>query len=364
MDFLKTLEELQFLGNSGKQWVSAILMFIAILATLWIVKTIILVRLKAIASRTTTTIDDLALSVIDRTKLPLFLLFSLSTSLTSLQLEGKVLTLTKGILVFSIIVQIALWSIYIIDFYVKAAAEKADDGGRATTVSALGFLAKIFVWVFVLLLLLDNYGVNIAALVTGLGIGGVAVALAVQNVLGDLLASLSIVLDKPFVIGDFIQVGSQLGTVEHIGLKTTRLTSATGEQLIFSNSDLLQSRIQNFRRMRERRFAFTVGILYETPTEKLDETRQIISKTIEDIEGVRLERCFLASFGPSSLDYEVVYWIHSRDYNVFVEKHHEISVELVRRFRKAGLDFAYPTRKIYVENVNPAQSNDKAITTS
>lgn len=356
---LALLQNNHFLGNTSQQWLSAAILFFSILLGIWIVKAIVLVRLKAIAAKTVTNLDDLLLSVLERTKLPLFVLFSLSISLTTLNLEGRILTLAKGTLVFSVIVQIALWVIYILDFYIKTAAEKnfqANDGGRATTVSALGFLAKVFIWAVVLLLLLDNFGVNIAALVTGLGIGGVAVALAVQNVLGDLLASLSIVLDKPFVIGDFIQVGTQLGTVEHIGLKTTRLTSATGEQLIFSNSDLLQSRIQNFRRMRERRYAFNIGIIYETSTEKLDEARKIISQTIEDAEGVRLERCYLSGFGPSSIDYEVVYWIHSRDYNVFVEKHHAISVELVYRFRKAGLEFAYPTRKIYVENVQQQQS--------
>lgn len=203
-------------------------------------------------------------------------------------------------------------------------------------------------WSVIVLLTLDNLGFDVTALVAGLGIGGVAVALAVQKILGDLFASLSIVLDKPFVIGDFIIVGEHLGTVEHIGLKTTRIRSLSGEQLIFSNSDLLGSRIRNFKRMYERRVVFTIGVVYQTPLEKLALIPSIIREIIESQKPVRFDRSHFKEYGAFSLNFETVYWVQNPDFNTYMDIHQAINLEIYRRFTREGIEFAYPTQTLFI----------------
>ncbi len=183
----------------------------------------------------------------------------------------------------------------------------------------------------------------------GLGIGGIAVALAVQNILGDLFASLSIVLDKPFVIGDFIIVNEFLGTVEHIGLKTTRIRSLSGEQVIFSNADLLRSRIRNFKRMFERRVTFSIGVTYQTPSDKLERISALLKEIVVKQPKARFDRAHFKEFGDSALIYEVVYYVQNPDFNVYMDIQQAINIEIVRRFEEESIEFAYPTRTIHVK---------------
>jgi small-conductance mechanosensitive channel len=223
-----------------------------------------------------------------------------------------------------------------------------EDAAAATTIGALRFIAKLVLWTAVLLLALDNLGLDITTLVAGLGVGGIAVALALQSVLGDLFASLSIVLDKPFVIGDFIIVGDFLGTVEHIGLKTTRVRSLSGEQLVFSNGDLLSSRIRNYKRMAERRIVFGFGVVYQTPAEQLEAIPGMVREFIESLEKTRFDRAHFKGFGNFSLDFEVVYYVLVPDYNIYMDIQQQINLALYRRFEQDGIEFAYPTQTLYV----------------
>jgi small-conductance mechanosensitive channel len=202
-------------------------------------------------------------------------------------------------------------------------------------------------------LILDNIpGVEITALVASLGIGGIAVALAVQNILSDLFASLSIVLDKPFVIGDFIIVDNCLGTVEHIGLKTTRLRSLSGEQLVFSNNDLLKSRVRNYKRMAERRVVFSVGVTYQTPLEKLERIPTLIRDTIEAQPAVRFDRAHFQGYGDFALNFEVVYYVLDPDYNRYMDIQQGINLGIYSSFAEEGIEFAYPTRTLYIAGEN------------
>jgi small-conductance mechanosensitive channel len=185
-------------------------------------------------------------------------------------------------------------------------------------------------------------------LIAGLGVGGIAVALAAQNILGDLFASLSIVVDKPFVVGDFIVIDDFLGTVDRIGLKTTRLRSLSGEQLIFSNADLLKSRIRNYRFMRERRIVFSFGVEYETPLPALETIPGTVREIIEAQERTRFDRAHFKSYGASALDFEVVYYVLVPEFNTYMDIQQAINFELFRRFADAGIGFAYPTQKLYV----------------
>jgi len=190
------------------------------------------------------------------------------------------------------------------------------------------------------LMALDNVGVNVTALITGLGVGGIAVALALQNVLGDLLASLSIVLDKPFVIGDAITVDTLTGTVESIGLKTTRLRSVSGEQLVISNGDLLKSRIHNWKRMAERRVVLAFGVSCGTPPGTVERIPGLVRALVEGQDLTRFDRAHFKGFGASSLDFEAVYWILSADYGLFMDRQQAIGLGLLRAFEREGIELA------------------------
>jgi small-conductance mechanosensitive channel len=239
----------------------------------------------------------------------------------------------------------------LVKFWLERARERAlaENPAAATGLAAVGFIVRVLVWAIVLLMVLDNLGVNVTAMVAGLGIGGIAVALAVQNILGDLFASLSIVIDKPFVIGDFIVVDKEMGTVEYVGLKTTRIRSLSGEQVVISNGDLLKTRIHNFKLMRERRVVFTFGVRYETPVETLEKIPAMVRAIVEARQKVRFERAHLKGFGGSSLDYEVVYWMLEPDFNLYMDVQQAINLELLRAFAGVGVDIAYPTQSIIVE---------------
>jgi small-conductance mechanosensitive channel len=214
--------------------------------------------------------------------------------------------------------------------------------------SVLGFIARVALWSILLLMILDNLGFNITALVASLGIGGIAVALALQNILGDIFASLSIAIDKPFVIGDFIIVDDILGTVEYIGLKTTRLRSLDGEQIVFSNTDLLKSRIRNYKRMYERRVVFGFGIVYQASHEQLKKIPVMAREIIEGLEKTRFDRAHFKEYGESSLNFEVVYFVQDPDYNIYMDIQQSINLSLFERFASEGIEFAYPTRTLYL----------------
>lgn len=221
------------------------------------------------------------------------------------------------------------------------------DSSWHTAKGLISFGLQGILWSLVLLLALDNLGIDITALVTGLGIGGIAAALAINNILGDLFASLSIILDKPFVVGDFIVVGDLSGTVERIGIKSTRIRSLSGEQIVFSNSDLLSSRIRNYKRMLERRILFQVGVIYETPSEKLKAIPGWIKEIVERQSQARFDRAHLKSFGAYSLDFEVVYFMLTPDYLTYMDTQQAINQALFDTFLENKVEFAYPTQVEY-----------------
>ncbi len=214
--------------------------------------------------------------------------------------------------------------------------------------NALAFMSKVAAWVVVLLLVLGNLGVDITGLLTGVGIGGIAIALAVQKILSDLFASLTIVLDKPFVLGDFLIVDDLMGTVEHIGLKSTRLTSISGEQLVFSNTDLLSSRIRNYGRMQERRAVFTIGVTYDTPRDKLRKLPELLQKAVESQEKTRFDRSHLKTFGDFSINFETVYYIGDSAYKTYMDIQQAVNLAVHRMFEDEGIEFAFPTQTVHL----------------
>lgn len=224
--------------------------------------------------------------------------------------------------------------------------DESPDGVAAMDV--LSYIARVAIWSIILLACLDNLGINITTMIAGLGVGGIAVALAAQNILGDLFASLSIVLDKPFVVGDFLIIGDFLGSVEKVGLKTTRLRSLSGEQLIFSNNDLLGSRIRNYGRMFERRVLFSIGVTYQTPAEKLRAIPDMLRRAVESQEHVRFDRAHFQKYGDFALVFEVVYYVLSADYNRYMDIQQAINLRIYEDFDENEIEFAYPTQTIFV----------------
>lgn len=291
----------------------------------------------------------LAKAVAGTTKLFIFII-AIFAGTYFLDLPPQIRGVVRSALTLGLFVQGAIWLSRILSITIEryAMERAAEDETVTNALSLIQLFARLAVWSVALLLILDNLGFDITALVAGLGIGGIAIALAAQNILGDLFASLSIVLDKPFVRGDFIIFGDYLGTVERIGLKTTRIRSLSGEQIVCANTDLLSSRIRNYKRMWERRVVFGLGVIYQTPAEKLERIPAIIKEAVESQDDTRFDRAHFKAFGPSSLDFEVVYWVLSPDYNVYMNIQQGINLQLVRRFAEEEIEFAYPTQTLYL----------------
>jgi small-conductance mechanosensitive channel len=341
----------RFLGNSYERWGTALLILLSGYLLAALVRSFVKNRLRKIAPLTKGRADDLLLLLVERTTHPFLFVVFLYFAIRTLRLDPDVLSVINHIAVFIGFLQLGRWAVAALQFFsVPYTTIKTDqDASRATTMRALFFLGSIVIWAGVVLLILDNWGIKISALVAGLGVVGVAGALAVQNVLGDLFASLSIVFDKPFVLGDFIIVDKDMGTVENIGLKTTRVRSLTGEQLIFSNSDLLRSRIRNTKRQQERRVQLGFGVAYETAPAKLERVVDIIKQSLNGVEKVRFERAHLAGFGDSALNYELVYWVIEPDFNLHMDIQQAFMLKVIRALEAEGIEFAYPTRKVFLE---------------
>ena len=227
--------------------------------------------------------------------------------------------------------------------------ERASRSGQAQAANVLVPVLQAALWVVGLIFFLDNMGVKVSAVVAGLGIGGIAVALAAQAVLGDLFSHFAILFDRPFALGDFIVVDDFKGTVEHVGIKTTRVRSLSGEVLVFPNSSLTGSRIRNYQALRERRVLFTLGLTYETPAQKLKDVPGLLKEIIAGTPGTRFDRAHFKGFGDSSLDFEVVYFMLVPEFNALMDAQQAINLELVRRFEAEGIEFAFPTRTVVLE---------------
>jgi len=346
------------LGNSLLQWLIAAGVLAATVILLRLIQRLAQRRFKALAGGSRTRWAKPVSDFLGHTKSLFLLVVGVYVATLFVKLPGSVDSVVSDLLVIGVLIQAGIWGVVVIisvlDAYQRRAME--ENPASVTTINIIGVISKAAVWIAVVLLALDNFGFNITTLVAGLGIGGVAVALAVQNVLGDLFASLAITLDKPFVIGDFLIVGDLMGSVEHVGLKTSRLRSLSGEQLVFSNSDLLNSRIRNYGRMYERRVVFTLGVTYETPREKLRRIPGIIREAIEAQSETRFDRSHFSAYGDFALMFESVYYVLKADYTVYMNIQQAIYFAIHERFEQEGISFAYPTRRLYVTSVAPESS--------
>ena len=322
----------------------------AVFLALLLVRQLVIGRLGKLAARTATGLDDFVVALARRSRTLLLAILSLYAGSFYLSLpEGQGRTF-EAIATVALYLQLALWASVVIDFWVNRQRRRLEHDATSVALGGvLRFASKLILWAVLLLMALDNLGVDVTALIAGLGIGGVAVALALQNVLGDLLASLSIVLDKPFELGDSITVDDLTGKVEHIGLKTTRLRSVGGEQLIFSNGDLLKSRIRNWARLAERRVVLVFGVAQETPADAIERIPAMARELIEGQDLTRFDRAHFKGFGATSLDFEVVYWILTPDYNAFMDRQQAVNLGLLRAFEGEGIHLASPAPRVVVE---------------
>ncbi len=348
MNAVGRLLERSFYHNALSRWLLAVLILAAVLFFSWLLVRVLSRKLMKAARKTETKADDLIAHLLKKTKF--FFLFVLSVFVASLvlSLPAPIPLLLRKVLGLAFLLQGAVWGTTLIAFWIEhyVREKRGDDAEAKTTFSALGFLLRLVLWSLIVLIGLDNLGVNVTALITGLGIGGVAVALALQSILGDVFGSLSIALDKPFVIGDYIAVDDFQGTVERVGLKTTRIRSLSGEQIVFSNADLLKSRIRNYGRMEERRIAFLLRVSRRTPSPKLAAIPGLVKRIIEGRREARFDRAHFKEVGDSSFDFEVVYWVRSPSYALYMDVQHAINLEIVRIFAKKGIGFAFPTQTV------------------
>jgi small-conductance mechanosensitive channel len=344
------LRTFELAGNDLLSWALALVVACVVYLALAVLVRLLKSRLGRLAEKTRTIADDLVAGALQATKRLTLVVAAAwgGALLLELGAAGRVLDLA---LIIVLTLQAAIWANRAVSIYIRhyTDARREADPGSVLAVQGLSFIARLAIWSVALLLAVENLGYDVTALVAGLGIGGIAIALAVQNVLGDLFASLSIILDKPFVIGDFIIVDDLLGVVEKIGIKTTRLRSLSGEQLVFANSDLLSSRIRNYKRMYERRVPFSFGVVYRTAPDQLEAIPPLVRGIIEGIGQTRFDRAHFKGFGDSSLDFEVVYYVLTPDYNVYMDIQQEINLAICRAFAERGIDFAYPTRTLYIE---------------
>lgn len=305
-----------------------------------------------------TELMEIPVEVLSRTALPFFVVVALFTGLQTLTMGDSTARVLVSIITIATFWQSGIWAGAAASAWLERKRRRSMTADRAMvgSLGIIGVIVNVVIWALVILLTLDNLGINITALVAGLGIGGIAVALALQNILGDLFASLSITLDRPFVVGDFLIVGDSMGSVENIGIKSTRLRSLSGEQIVMPNADLLGSRVRNYGRMSERRVVFATSVTYETGIDLVERIPQMIRKIVEAQQDTRFDRSHFAKHAAASLDYETVYYVLSADYNRYMDIQQAINLRLHRELTAAGVEFAYPTQKLYIVPQPPQDS--------
>lgn len=354
---LSQILQLSFLGNTVEGWLIGLGIFFVSLIVLYIFKGYIIYRLHKISKKTDTEVDDLIIEGIRAVRWPFYVLLPFYVASQFVNISP----LAEKIIYYGVLIVVVYYVVRSLEGAIdwgigKIMKEEKKETGESEQeveesggiVKLMATLAKVALWAVAIALLLANMGYDITSLVAGLGIGGIAIALAVQSVLGDLFSSLSIYLDKPFQPGDFINVGTNYGTVKHVGIKTTRVELLQGEELVVSNSQLTSSEIRNFGVMEYRRVVFTVGVVYNTPVEKLKKIPEMIKDIIESQEKTEVERVHFKDFGDYSLVFEAVYYAQTIDYIEYMDIQQQINLDIAAKFQKEKIEMAYPTQTIYL----------------
>lgn len=353
-----------YFNNSVRDWVIALSLIVGLLLICRILRTIVLQRLLAWSSTTESKTDDFAIRLLQRSILPMLYLAGVYAGLSYLNFPPRVDKILKvAFLVAATFFVLKLISGFIHFFLYRAIRHHENREAKGKQLRGILFVINAVVWILGFVFLLSNLGYNITAVITGLGVGGIAIALASQVILGDLFSYFVIFFDRPFEIGDAIQVDDKSGTVEYIGIKTTRLRALSGEQLIFSNSNLTNSRLHNYKRMQTRRVQFTLGVVYRTPAAKLRRIPELVKSIIIAQPDITYDRGHFSAYSDFSLKFEFVYFVTTADYGVFMDRQQAIYFEIFDVFEREGIEFAYPTQEILVQMQNDEYNgNDPAPT--
>jgi small-conductance mechanosensitive channel len=338
-------------GNAFFVWMKALLWVVLAVGLMRVVVPKVVAKLEVFALKTSSNWDDAAVNALVATRWRLIALMALGPASNELELLPIVERWCHGLALVALFIQIGLWVASFLDTWIRSARKQGleVDPSATSALSMLSFIARAALWSILLLVLLSNFGFDVNTLVAGFGIGGIAIGLAVQNILGDLFASLSIVLDKPFQVGDFIIIDEYCGTVDNIGLKATRIRSLSGEMLVFSNTDLTKARLRNYKTMEERRIVFNFSVTYATTTDQLEALPNALKTITESVDSVRFDRAHLKGFSPSGLDFELVYWMTTPDYNHYMDAQQIINLALLRKLSDDGVQLAVPIRSLVLD---------------
>lgn len=337
-----------YFGNSIGDYTLSFIIFLLGLVIFSLTQYFALSWLDAISKRTKTDIDDAFVKMVQSFKPPFYLFLSFWFALQYVQISGIADEIITAILVIWLVYQAIVVVGILVEDIVFVHLTKDHDETTKSAIHVLANLVKGVMWVLGILLVMSNFGIDITSLMAGAGIAGIAIAFALQGILSDLFSSFSLYFDKPFQVGDYILVNDTSGVVKRIGVKTTRIQALQGEEVVLSNQTLTSSKIQNFGQMDERRTSFSFGILYETDSTKIEIIPEAIRTIVESIEKTRFDRAHFKSFGDSSLDFEVVYYVLDSDYTLYMDIQQKINLALLELFKKEGIEFAYPTQTVYM----------------
>jgi len=339
-------------------YVAALGIFLLLSLAFKLVLAVLLRHLQHLSRKTTTDVDDVVIDAVSGIRAWVYTLVSLFIALQFFVLPEIADKIITGAVLLAVVWQAIEVVLCFVEYAAVRFLEKDEDGdgevdpNSTTAAHLMTLIARIVLWGFGGIFVLSNLGIDVTSLIAGLGIGGIAVAFALQGVLSDLFASFSIYADKPFRIGDFVVLGTDSGTVEKIGIKTTRIRTLQGEELVVSNAELTTARVQNFKKMEERRTAVQFGITYETPHDLVKQVNGIVERIFENIAGARLDRVHFTSFGDSALIFDVVFYVDTSDYTEFLNRQQQFNFELMDKFAELGIEFAYPTQTIYTKQVS------------
>lgn len=351
-DILQLLE-MQFLSNSLQSYLVAALVFLFSFSILKLIKTKVIFKIKSMAEQKKKGDNDLFcrfINIINSIGWPFYIFLSLYISIRFLSIPTIISDLTYYSILFIIAFYIIKSVEGLIDFFTSTLERK--NQAEKSILDLLNMILKVALWSFILLTALSNMGVDVSAFIAGLGIGGIAIALALQNILSDVFSSFSIYLDKPFQRGDYIVFGDERGIVKSIGIKTTRIQTLQGEELVVSNKQLTDSRIHNYKMMKQRRITFNFGVSFNTSVENLEKIPTIVKKIFEKMEKIELSRVHFKTIGDFSHVFEVVYFVKTDDYNYYMDSQQKINIELLKSFEKEKIKLAYPTSNVYLQKTN------------
>lgn len=350
IEFFKDLLVKSYGGNTVSQYGISIIIFLVILIVVLIFHRVLLKRLKKLAEDSESPLDDFLVGLIEKNLFPLLYFGALFLATRNLELSetvSKVLNYAAITLVVLFVIRFgtSVVKYWLMNHWVKKEKNKK----HASSIKGLMPAINVVIWAVGLLFLMQNLGFKVSAIAAGLGVASLAVGMAAQAILGDLFSYFSILFDRPFELGDFIILGDYMGTVEHIGLKTTRIRSLGGEQIILSNTDLTGSRVRNYKRMKTRRIVFNFGVTYNTSAKKLREIPDIVKEIGSKFEEIKVDRVHFSNFGDSALNFEAVYILKTGDYNIYMDIQQKINYQLFEEFAKQKIEFAYPTQTVFVK---------------